>query len=321
MSSIPLLYLHKSSPADFLSALSTTGFIHLSLSGSPIAAVDVARAFSISSYLYDVLPASERARFPRDTDPDFNGYCPLGSTALNAEGGQKRADWKEIFGFGRYQPPKTCSDQGLPAGVDRAGLEEFQSRCYDLVLQILDKLSLAFALPEGFFRERHAHRGASGLTLLDYPVPPAGTILEADDVGAGAHKDWGSVTLLFQEDGGQPGLEIFLPHARGRGEGLMAEVDLEKGDWHTAPVISGTVLVNLGLMMEAWTGGRCVATLHRVVFPPAGRDRPRRSIAYFGTPDSHVILKPVGITDDVERAPTVNEFFEERLRLATPVKA
>lgn len=79
-------------------------------------------------------------------------------------------------------------------------------------------------------------------------------------------------------------------------------------------------------MMEAWTSGKCVATLHRVIFPkslitanePA---RPRKSIAYFGTPDGPTILRPVragGIIEDNGKAISVKEFFDERLRLGFP---
>lgn len=71
--------------------------------------------------------------------------------------------------------------------------------------------------------------------------------------------------------------------------------------------------------MEAWTSGQCVATLHRVVFPPSPSPKPRRSIAFFGTPDPNIILKPVskgGIVEETTEAPTVKAFFMERLKRA-----
>lgn len=127
------------------------------------------------------------------------------------------------------------------------------------------------------------------------------------------------MTLLFQEKGGQPGLEVFLPDASHTQDGvrLLNEVDESKGLWHPAPIIPNTVLINLGLMMEAWTAGQCVATLHRVIFPTSPSPKPRRSIAYFGTPDPGVLLKPVrkgGIVDSSKPAPRVKEFFEERMQ-------
>ena len=68
--------------------------------------------------------------------------------------------------------------------------------------------------------------------------------------------------------------------------------------------------------MEAWTSGLCVATLHRVVFPPNPASKARRSIAYFGTPDPEVVLTPVrkGQIVNINTAPNVKNFFEERLQ-------
>ena len=95
------------------------------------------------------------------------------------------------------------------------------------------------------------------------------------------------------------------------------------GRWHPAPIVPNTVLINLGLMMEAWTSGLCVATLHRVVFPPTLSPKARRSIAYFGTPDPEVLLTPVRKDEayHIKPAQTVKDFFEERLMRAQVPKA
>jgi isopenicillin N synthase-like dioxygenase len=86
-------------------------------------------------------------------------------------------------------------------------------------------------LPEHYFRHCHQHKGANSATLLNYPPLPAGYQLDEQDIRAGAHKDWGSVTLLFQQDGGQPGLEVYLPERSQTqiGVQLMSDIDLENG--------------------------------------------------------------------------------------------
>jgi len=320
---IALLSL-SDSPSAFLSALSSTGFLHLSLADNaniPLSQSSVQRAFAISSQLYDKIPLAERARFSRDNDTNFNGHSAVGSTYLNREGGQQKPDWKEGFSYARFPPGESWTQQ-LPDALEgcRADMEAFSDGCYDLMLKVLDKLSLAFELPEGYFRSCHQHKGANSVTLLNYPPPPPGTSLTQADIRAGAHKDWGSVTLLFQQEGGEPGLEVFLSDGGNQQNGLqlMSDVDLAKGTWCPAPIIPNTVLINLGLMMEAWTSGLCVATLHRVIFPPTPLPKPRRSIAYFGTPDPEVTLKPVqkGRVVDTKHAPKVKDFFEERLKRA-----
>ena len=61
------------------------------------------------------------------------------------------------------------------------------------------------------------------------------------------------------------------------------------GQWIDAPPVEGAFVVNLGNMMEAWSGGRFVSTKHRV-HPPAGIDR--YSIAYFTSPNHDCIVEP-----------------------------
>lgn len=142
---IPLLTV-QSSPAEFLRALSTTGFLHLALpTEGSLTAADVAKQFSVSSHLYDDVSLAERERFSRDEDANFNGHSGVGSTYLNREGGQQKADWKEGFGYGRF-PEGASWDQKLPEGMEkhREEMQSFQDGCYDLMLMVLDKLSLAF---------------------------------------------------------------------------------------------------------------------------------------------------------------------------------
>jgi len=341
---IPLLSLNDA-PEAFLSALSSTGFLHLSLDEAASSALTqdgVDKAFALSAVFYDQVSPEERARFSRDDDGDFNGYSASGSTYLNREGGQQKPDHKEGFGYARYQPGASWT-QKLPDKLEerRKELLAFSDGCYDLMLMVLDKLSLAFEMPGDFFRSCHQHKGANSVTILNYPPLAEGEVVTDQDIRAGAHKDWGSVTLLFQEPNGQPGLEVFLGEDRKtkvNGMQLMNDVDLTAGEFHTrrwvlmsmltnlrsgkwypAPIIPRTVLINLGLMMEAWTSGHCVATLHRVIFPADAPHKPRRSIAYFGTPDPHVVLRPVKkgegeIKDANTEAPRVKEFFEERMR-------
>jgi isopenicillin N synthase-like dioxygenase len=231
---IPLLSL-SDPPAAFLAALGSTGFLHLELgddANMPISATMVQRTFELSSQLYDTISLAERARFSRDDDANFNGHSAVGSTYLNREGGQQKPDWKEGFGYARF-PPGESWTQRLPDVLEarRAELEAFSNACYDLMLKVLDKLSLAFELPEDYFRSCHQHKGANSVTLFNYPPPPAGTTLVQEDIRAGAHKDWGSVTLLFQQEGGQPGLEIFIRDNQPKQNGmqLMSDVEFAEG--------------------------------------------------------------------------------------------
>lgn len=108
---------------------------------------------------------------------------------------------------------------------------------------------------------------------------------------AGAHSDYGSITLLFQRPG-QPGLEILTP------EGTWAPVPVQP------PGCDGTksssfppILVNIGDLLSYWTDGLLKSTVHRVVFPLAEQRLPnpkdRYSIVYFCHPLDTAELIPV----------------------------
>lgn len=60
---------------------------------------------------------------------------------------------------------------------------------------------------------------------------------------------WGDVTLLFQEQNGQPGLQVYLPTESAKKQSglqlIQGDVDLESGTWISAPIIPNTVLVNI----------------------------------------------------------------------------
>ena len=110
---------------------------------------------------------------------------------------------------------------------------------------------------------------------------------------AGAHSDYGALTLLFRLRG-QPGLEILLRDGQ---------------TWSPVPVVPpGTeddpappILMNIGDLLSYWTGGLLRSTVHRVVFPAAEKGvagegdvlGPRYSIAYFCHPFGGAELGPV----------------------------
>jgi len=111
------------------------------------------------------------------------------------------------------------------------------------------------------------------LRLLHY-TPVKKEVFEKNkaQVRAGAHTDYGSITLLFQD-------------LRG---GL--QVETEQGAWEDVTPIEGTAVVNAGDLLARWTNDRVKSTNHRVVQPPVeagenGEHPARYSVAYFCNPD------------------------------------
>ncbi len=132
-----------------------------------------------------------------------------------------------------------------------------------LARTITSILAHSLDLGEGFF-EPYADHSIDVLRMNNYALPE-GVPLEPDQLGMGAHTDFGIVTVLWADP--VPGLEILGPSGR----------------WHSVVPAPGAILVNLGDLLERWTNDRYTSTMHRVV-PPTdadGRSIRRRSAAFF----------------------------------------
>jgi hypothetical protein len=76
--------------------------------------------------------------------------------------------------------------------------------------------------------------------------------LAAGQLRAGAHSDYGSITILLGED--RPG-------------GLEICTVATNNEWQRVPAVDGAFIVNVGDLMARWTNDRWLSTLHRVGLP------------------------------------------------------
>jgi isopenicillin N synthase-like dioxygenase len=147
----------------------------------------------------------------------------------------------------------------------RTTLLTFFAACTEAADRIFRAFALALDLPELFLVDRHRQQEHT-LRLLHYP--PLQQQPKPGQARAGEHSDYGSITLLFQDDIG----------------GL--EVKTTDGDWIGAPQIPGTVLVNTGNLMQRWSNDVFCSTCHRVGLPTGDRAfKSRYAIAFFCQPD------------------------------------
>ena len=101
------------------------------------------------------------------------------------------------------------------------------------------------------------------LRMNNYRLPGPDAELEPEQLGMGAHTDYGIVTVLWADQA--PGLEI---HGA-------------DGNWHPVKPADGALLVNLGDATARWTNERWISPLHRVAAPRInGTLVPRRSAAF-----------------------------------------
>ena len=194
----------------------------------------------------------------------FYGYSPLrGESLATTRGVEAPPDLKESFNLGPIH-------LGLPEivwPVHPEGFRRAWTAYYEamegLAARLLGLFALALGLP-GTALTQHFDRHTSALRALNYPAfsSPAAE----GQVRAGAHSDYGSLTIL-------------LP---GEGRGGLEVLD-RTGRWLPVPLIEGGFVINVGDLMQRWTNDRWVSTVHRVVNPPAdvAKSERRQSMAFF----------------------------------------
>ncbi|XP_035677508.1 2-oxoglutarate-Fe(II) type oxidoreductase ppzD-like [Branchiostoma floridae] len=145
---------------------------------------------------------------------------------------------------------------------------------------------------------KHMGTGPNGTSLRStrYPPIPDPEVVKENQLRCAEHTDIGCVTLLFQD---RPGLEVCT----------------EGDNYVLAPPIPGTVVVNIGDMLQWWTADKLVSTKYRVNIPETaeGRGKGRRSIAFFAKADSDVQLKCLDGSDKYKPM-LVREYHKMKLR-------
>jgi isopenicillin N synthase-like dioxygenase len=244
------------------------GFFYVKDHG--ISAAMVERHFALARQLME-LPEARRKALSIHRSPTLRGFESLSTQTLDT---QAKPDLKESFYCGMAYAPdhpyvlagyQTYGHNQWPDELPEAPLvcEEYIQACLALSRRLMQLMALSLGLPENYFDATSANPMIS-LRINRYPPHPA----EADErtFGAGAHTDWGALTILAQDAHG--GLEVQMPD----------------GTWVEAPPVPGTLVVNLGDMVPRWTNGLYYSNPHRV------RNRfsdgkPRYSIPFFYEPD------------------------------------
>lgn len=183
---------------------------------------------------------------------------------------RKCPDFKESFEMGREDDERT-PNIWLPEDVlpgFRLSCNEFFETCYGTAMDLLRAIAIGMELPEDYFREYHTKKD-NQLRLLHYPPIEAELLRAGTTERIAAHTDFGTMTLLFQDQVG--GLEVEDIH--------------EKGKFNPAPFIPGTIVVNIGDFLQRWSNDTLKSTMHRVRAPPMveGMTKARYSIPYFVT--------------------------------------
>ena len=193
---------------------------------------------------------------------------------------KRKRDHKEVFDF--IDPAHPVQDTRNRWPQELSGFREAMSELFDALSVLTDRtLGLihdALNLSPAGRAQIVSSRRSSTIRLNHYtvgdPVPAdeRDGLAELGETALGYHTDPGTITLLLQDDTG----------------GLQTE-SLDHG-WIDVPPAVGTIVVNLGDCLQAWTNDRYRAAVHRVL--PMTRQR-RFSIPYFSNPDRDAVIEPV----------------------------
>ncbi len=225
-----------------------TGFFYVINHGVDPALVD--GAFAAANRFFD-LPCDRKMEAAKEGDS--NGYEPTETQRLD---NASPPDIKESFNFCGSGEPGTPGYKPNRWPSNLAGFEDDLRAYYDaldgLGLHVSRLIALSLDLDfhhfDGTFSQQR-----SPLRILRYPPQPNDA--EFNQIGAGAHTDWGWITLLAQDSLG----------------GL--EVETASGEWVRAEPVPGSFLVNLGDLLHRWTNGLYHSSLHRVMNNRSGRNR------------------------------------------------
>lgn len=188
-------------------------------------------------------------------------------------------DYKEVFDCGYTLPdgdmrialpvyaPNHWPDR--PAGFETV-IRAYYADALDVARGILRGIAMSIGADADFFDDKFTCPMA---LLRGNYYPPRPDWAGDKDFGIAAHTDYGCLTLLATD--GQRGLEV-----QPRGQ----------DGWLAVQAPPGEFIINFGEMLEMWTDGGVVATLHRV----RGGAEERISVPLFFNPNVETNVAPLG---------------------------
>lgn len=209
----------------------------------------------------------------------WRGYFPVGGELTSG-----RPDIKEGLYLGTELPPDDLRVQAGwplhganlwpddPEGANgpvamRPVVTNYMHAACRAAQAVLGGIALSLGLEEDWFRRHYTADPTVLFRIFRYPAQPP----QDDGWGVGEHTDYGLLTLLLQDD--VPGLQVHTP-----------------AGWIDAPPLPGTLVCNLGDMLDRLTGGHYRSTPHRVR-NTSGRER--FSFPLFFDPDFTARVTPL----------------------------
>ncbi|KAH0843054.1 putative 2OG-Fe(II) oxygenase family oxidoreductase [Fonsecaea pedrosoi] len=222
--------------------------------------------FAAAKQLFD-LPLEEKLQARLTPSTKGRGYETIGDQMLEPGAAP---DTKEAIYLGEDLPadhPRVlqgeygCGSNIFPPSLGPGWHETCMEYFYAmtaLAQEVMRALACALDIPEDYFDRFTESAPTATLRLVHYPPTPR-TVSDHEENnkarGCGAHRDFGCVTLLLQDQVG----------------GLQVQ-DEETGEFLAVDPCPGAYVVNLGNLMARWTNHHYTSNTHRVMnFSPADR--------------------------------------------------
>ena len=288
---IPTLSLRESdSPAfvrDLGAAYEQHGFVILTDHGMPQALID--RFLGLYKTFF-AWPEDAKRRYHVPGGGGARGYTPFG---IETAKGATHHDLKEFWHVGRELPEGHAYRKYMADNVWINELTGFRDTSIEMFetfdrtgRRILRAIAAILNLPADFFEDK-VQLGNSVLRVIHYPP---------------MHEDINVITLLLGAE--EPGLQVLS----------------KRGEWLEVNPSPGSMVVNVGDMLQRLTNGMLRSTSHRVINPKSDRARHARySMPFFlhFNPDFPIAALPscVGPGKPEPLPPILaEEYLQERLR-------
>ena len=244
------------------------------------------------------LPTDIKNQYQGTERDSSRGYIPFG---VEKAKDSKHSDLKEFYHIGNALAGcDQLSANIWPAEVKnfKTTFEALYASLHGLAKQVLRIFAASLELPENYFDSRILG-GETLLRILHYPP-----ILDADipNLRAAEHEDINLITLLAGSE--QDGLEVLS----------------RQGQWVPINMIDGTIICNVGDMLQRLTNGHFPSTTHRVVNPKGDAARSSRySIPFFVHPNPSVSLDCLSQCIDSDNPKqydsiSAGDYLEQRLQ-------
>ena len=300
---IPTLSLRDVERPEFVrdlgAAYANHGFVIITDHGIPQALTD---RFLGQFKTFFAWPEADKAHFHTPGGGGARGYTPFG---IETAKGSHHSDLKEFWHVGRELPSDHPYRHYMADNVWINALPGFKDICIEMFetfdrtgRRLLTAIARVLELPADFFEDK-VELGNSVLRVIHYPpMPPNPT----ESIRAGAHEDINVITLLLGAE--EPGLQVLT----------------RQGEWLSVNPSPGSMVVNVGDMLQRLTNGALRSTSHRVINPVTERAQNARfSMPFFlhFNPDFPIAALPscVGPGKPEPLPPILaEEYLQERLR-------